>query len=383
MKPLDDHPPSEGAPGRLRLRIVATPPGSVPPELELPLVVKDDGPLKIGRLDDNDLVLPDENLHVSRCHCWVDAQDGVWLLQNRSVKNGAWINDKLLGDGEIATIAAGDVIRVVEYVLRVEPDPPHAETEHASELALPQADGLTRLSRSAALPPVARPRDGGQVAPARLPASPEVRDTPPGGGEHATGSVEPLAQAEPRSNQDPVAAFLAGAGLQHLPGDVDPAVAMRSLGEASRVLVRTLSKLLAARQALKSDFRVQPTVIAPGDNDPLALDERRMLGLLLGATPPGVTSGAAAIADACRDLVAHQVALLAGFQAQLDLVMRRLSPAEIAAGLKGGLIGGKGRSWERYEAVYDAVLRDVSNNLAGPLGQAFAAAYRAHARPGD
>src|SRR5262249_32759280 len=137
------------ATGRLRLRIVATPPGSVPPELELPLVVKDDGPLKIGRLDDNDLVLPDGNLHVSRCHRLVDEQDGVWMLQNRSAKNGAWINDKLLAENEIAALAAGDVIRVVEYVLRVEPDSPHEETDHSSESADPQADGSTRISRSA------------------------------------------------------------------------------------------------------------------------------------------------------------------------------------------------------------------------------------------
>src|SRR5262249_16600042 len=134
-------------------------------------------------------------------------------------------------------------------------------------------------------------------------------------------NAEPRNGAEPQPNADLIAAFLAGAGLQHLPAGVDPAVAMRSLGESSRGLLKALAKVLAGRNALKSDFRIQQTVIGSRDNNPLkfATDEGCMLGVLLGGTPPGFTSGPAAVAEACRDLVAHQVALIVGFQAQLDL----------------------------------------------------------------
>jgi len=386
MEPLGDDPVNHGAPGRLRLRIVATPPGMVPPKLELRLIVKDEGPIQVGRLADNDLVLPDDNLHVSRCHCLLDEQDGIWLLQNRSAKNGAWVNDKLLAEGEVIAIAAGDVIRVVDYLLHVEadlsPDPPERETapEFTSEAGAVEAPPFP--------PGPAGHEQAGigedAAAPIPEPLPPDWSNTP--ASTDRTGhEVHPTEKPAPGPHEDLLAAFLAGAGLERLPDGVEPAAAMRALGESSRLLLRTLAQLLAARRALQSDFLVPPTVIASSTNNVprFPVEERHMLGLLLGAAAPGFTSGPPAIAAACRDLVEHEVALLAGIQAALTLVMQRLSPEQITATTKGGLLGGKAKQWERYEAVYDQVQRDVANNLAGPLGQAFAAAYEAYARRGD
>ncbi len=177
-------------------------------------------------------------------------------------------------------------------------------------------------------------------------------------------------------------AFLAGAGIDSLPAGTDPASAMRALGEASRIMLGTFARLLAARRAIKGEFRVTQTVIGARDNNPLkfSADEGEMLLLMLGAVRPGFLSGPAALADACRDLEAHQLSLLAGFRAALDLLLQRLSPETIAAGAKGGLLSGKSKQWERYEAVYGELRRDVANNFAGQLGQAFTAAYEAEAK---
>ena len=105
-----------------------------------------------------------------------------------------------------------------------------------------------------------------------------------------------------------------------------------------------------------------------------------MLSLLLGAAPPrGFMSGPAGVADACRYLAAHDAALLAALQSSLDLVIQRLSPAEIAAGLTGGLIGRKARLWERYKTVYEDMKRDVSPDRAGQPSRVFVEAFaKAH-----
>lgn len=176
-------------------------------------------------------------------------------------------------------------------------------------------------------------------------------------------------------------AFLAGAGMDSLPPGIDPVAAMRALGESSRIMLGTFARLLAARRAIKGEFRVSQTVIGARDNNPLkfSADEGEMLLLLFGAVRPGFLSGPAALADACRDLEAHQLSLLAGFRAALDLLLQRLSPEAIAASAKGGLLSGKSKQWERYEAAYAELRRDVANNFAGQLGQAFTAAYEAEA----
>ena len=396
MEPLHDGPSGGTPPGgspfggeppeRLLLRIVAAPPGQVPPKLELPLIVKDDGPITVGRLDDNDLVLPDDNLHVSRCHCWLDEQDGVWLLQNRSAKNGAWVNDKLLAEGEVATLAAGDVVRIVGYTLRLEADASPAAPEGDPGPAVQPDTGAVDES---SFPQAPESREQARIVENEVAPTPTALPPHCGEAPAETGrpghDARPPGKPAPGPREDLLAAFLAGAGLERLPDGVDPAAAMRALGESSRLLLRTLAQLLAARRALQSDFLVPPTVIASSTNNAsrFPVEEGQMLGLLLGAAAPGFTSGPGAIAATCRDLVEHQVALLAGIQAALTLVVQRLSPEQISASTKGGLLGGKAKQWERYEAVYDQVQRDVANNLAGPLGQAFAAAYEAYAKRGN
>ena len=111
----------------------------------------------------------------------------------------------------------------------------------------------------------------------------------------------------------------------------------------------------------------------------VSMCDRFGLPLIVLVDTPGFMPGPAVVADACRDLVAHEAALRAGLQASLDLVMQRLSPAEIEAGLEGGLFGRKARLWERYKAVHEEMRCNVSPKLVGRPGEAFAEAYEAHA----
>ena len=80
--------------------------------------------------------------------------------------------------------------------------------------------------------------------------------------------------------------------------------------------------------------------------------------------------------DACQSLEGHQIALLAGVRASLDFILQRMSPQEIESTAKGGgLLSGKAKQWERFQQLHEEMKRDVSNNLAGQVGQAFATAY--------
>ena len=64
---------------------------------------------------------------------------------------------------------------------------------------------------------------------------------------------------------------------------------MHSLGESCRLLLGTLVRLLAARRALKSEFRISQTVIGARDNNPLKFeaDEGEMIMMLMGAARRG------------------------------------------------------------------------------------------------
>jgi type VI secretion system FHA domain protein len=393
MEPLGDSGPADGSSAPLRLRIVAAPAGMVPPKLDLPLVVKEDGPLTIGRLENNDLVLPDDNLHVSRCHCRVDEQDGMWLLQNRSAVNGAKVNERLLAENEVVAIKAGDTVRIVGYLLHVE------EIAASEEKAARQEEGDSPPGGSTrpAGPDVPRVAGQGEDDPFQHPESAPMtvlspprtvlvsRDTGSADGDHRPGNAPHPAETAPGNDDNALAAFLAGAGLPSLPQGTDPATAMRALGESSRLFLRTLALLLAARCQLARDFRTTRRHITPTRANPfkVLVDEGDMLAFLLGETRPGFTSGPAAVAEACDDLVEHQLALLAELQAKLDQVMQRLSPKELAGTTKRGLLGGTAKLWERYEAVYGDVQRDVESNLAVPHRLALARAVEVHAKRRD
>lgn len=163
---------------------------------------------------------------------------------------------------------------------------------------------------------------------------------------------------------------------------------MEELGRATRLLARSLMRLLAARRAVKSEFRISQTVVGARENNPLkfSADEAEMVAILLGASRPGFQAGAAAVADATRDLEAHQLALLAAFRAVIGQVLARLDPQAISggeedSGFLGRLTGsGKSAAWDKYVQAHADLKQDFSESLRGRLAQIFAEAYETESR---
>jgi transcriptional regulator with AAA-type ATPase domain/pSer/pThr/pTyr-binding forkhead associated (FHA) protein len=72
------------------------------------------GRTRIGRVDDCDVVLPDDE--VSRSHCVIDQQDGGWVLVDRS-SNGTFRNGERV---QRCVLQDGDLLRVGPFTVRVD-----------------------------------------------------------------------------------------------------------------------------------------------------------------------------------------------------------------------------------------------------------------------
>jgi transcriptional regulator with AAA-type ATPase domain/pSer/pThr/pTyr-binding forkhead associated (FHA) protein len=98
---------------------------------------------RVGRTDDNDVVLPDDA--VSRSHCILDVRDDAVELVDRS-SNGTWVNGTRT---RRATLRDGDVVRVGPFHARVDlhpqeafPPTEEAQPEARHEELVDSAEGL-------------------------------------------------------------------------------------------------------------------------------------------------------------------------------------------------------------------------------------------------
>jgi type VI secretion system FHA domain protein len=91
-----------------------------------------------------------------------------------------------------------------------------------------------------------------------------------------------------------------------------------------------------------------------------------------------------AIGDACEDLRAHEIALMAGMRAAILGVLRRFDPPALERALEkaGGLgvLGKKGKLWEFFVAQQDRLVQDAQDDFNKVLGRDFMGAYQAQLR---
>ena len=183
--------------------------------------------------------------------------------------------------------------------------------------------------------------------------------------------------------------FLDGAGLDGMGlGDAEAAALLRDLGESFRAMVVGLREVLKARALLKQEFRAEATVIRATENNPLkfsgSLDEA--IAGLVRRRGPGYLPPREAVAEAMRDIKAHQVATVAGMQEALGAVLEAFDPANLAGRLgRGSLLGlvpgaRRARLWALYEDLYKEISAEVEDNFRGRFGREFARAYDEQSR---
>jgi type VI secretion system FHA domain protein len=256
------------------------------------------------------------------------------------------------------------------------------ETESCVQ-ASPQYEALPSASRAAR-------------SPGRTPATPH--DDPFGLAQQSP-SGPPLpnnaAAAPPRPRLAPertasdadglVAAFLEGAGLDPQTMRVEDArTFLRDAGAAFSGMSEGLRELLSVRALIKDHARLNRTQIRARENNPLkfSTDAREATQALLQERGQGYMPAAAAIEAACRDLMAHELALLDGIQAAVGKLLQSFDPTILEgrladAGTLGLLLQGGRRAklWELYGERYTEIANAARARFMGDFDQAFRAAY--------
>ncbi len=202
--------------------------------------------------------------------------------------------------------------------------------------------------------------------------------------------VEPT-QAQPAVSGQPdlLQAFLRGAGLDRLQIDTAQAEAqMQDIGRSYRLMVEGLIDVLRARSSLKSEFRMQQTMIGPVENNPLkfAPNADEALLLLLRHGNQAFMGPEQAVTDSFDDLRAHQLAVMAGVQAAIKHLLKRFEPAELEARMgapSGGLSGlfsgsRQAQYWQQFTALYSNISREAEDDFQDLFGREFSRAYEEH-----
>lgn len=220
------------------------------------------------------------------------------------------------------------------------------------------ARAATQPAYEAAPAPVAAPAPARAPAPATAPAS-------------AVPTDDALLNA-----------FLQGVGMTDV-RPADPAGMMRSLGQAFRTLVSGLRSVLIARASIKSEFRIEQTMIRARGNNPLKFSagDDDAVAALLGTGRRTDMTASAAVADALKDIRLHELASMAAMQSAVRTLLDGLDPAKLRAQADQG--GGmsvlpaqkKARAWDAFEALHTRTVQALADDFDSVFGKAFARAY--------
>ncbi len=258
------------------------------------------------------------------------------------------------------------------------PLPPEPVAQPAQRPALPPDDGFD-LADEPPLTPATMPKAEPEPEPARPVPQPPPTSRPAPQATAATPSAAP--------GEDLLAAFLAGAGLPDLVrrSTVPPEQLMRGLGAAFRAFVEGLREVLITRASIKSEFRIEQTIIAARGNNPLKFSPsvEDALAAMLGESRAAFMDAEAAVRDSLDDIKRHELATMQAMQAGLRAVLAQLDPATLReeAEAQGGLslvpAQRRARAFDLFEQRFAALLRDADSSTDGTFARAFARAYEA------
>ncbi len=231
-------------------------------------------------------------------------------------------------------------------------------------------------------PPPVKPIPGGQAGgqpsstpipkpPAPEAKSPEVQPAVP-----ATGSTE---------NQLAARALLEALEIDDLRiDDTDLPATMGRMGRVMRVMITGLREILMTRTSIKSEFRIEQTMINAGGNNPLkfSISPEQAIEALVKPRVKGYLAAEEATEQALNDIKAHEVAMVTGMEAALKGVLARLDPEVLAQKIEGSgklgslLKGKKAQYWEVYEKMYADISDQAENDFHDLFSREFARAYK-------
>ena len=222
------------------------------------------------------------------------------------------------------------------------------------------------------LPPAAPEKPATQAEPKE---TPKADDAPP-------AREEPVVVT---GDQAAARAFLDALDVEELQiSDEDLHTTMARMGRVMRTMITGLREILMTRTSIKSEFRIEQTMISAGGNNPLkfSISPEQAIESLVKPKARGYLGSETATEQALNDIKAHEVAMVTGMEAALKGILARLDPEvlgeriETGGGIAGLLKGKKARYWEVYEKMYGQISDQAENDFHELFSREFARAYK-------
>lgn len=410
-------PSAEPEPAVIALRVTRRP-GATEPD-PTAVALPSEG-LTIGRSDDCALVLADPLRLVSRQHAQVIGDGQAARVRCVSSTAPLWVNDVQLDPGSEQALCVGDRLRIGKFEVAVEPavaaaaqrarldrwfdlnealDPLAAESPLPALAPAPaEAAGSAVVSwqtgrhvvRTGALTTLDEPIAAAVTSPSPPlppPAPPPPHSPAPGATPTARKTARRAADVSPEL-RELAAAFARGAGLAPEVAPLTPEW-MEHLGALLRATAEGTLALLQSRAVTKRHMRAEGTHITPRQNNPLKFSPNAteaLTRMLQRDASPGFLEPVAALQDAHRDLLVHQVAMVAGMRAAVFELFSRLGPeaAENAQGPPRGLSRVRllraAALWQRHRTQHARLLEHLDDDFETIFGREFLRAYEAQSR---
>lgn len=240
------------------------------------------------------------------------------------------------------------------------------------------------------LPPVSPESEAATILPGTEQADPKPAPQKP-----TPGVAQPPAASEPKGehtepaisggDQSAARAFLEALEADDLGiDDADLPASMGRMGRVMRAMITGLREILMTRSSIKSEFRIDQTMISAKGNNPLkfSVSPEQAIEALVKPRGRGYLGAEEATAEALNDIKAHEVAMVTGMEAALKGVLAKLDPEVLAgqiesSGRLGGLLKGKkARYWEVYEKMYADISDQAENDFHELFSREFARAYK-------
>lgn len=223
-----------------------------------------------------------------------------------------------------------------------------------------------------------------QPAPSAVgaPPAPPAAEAPPPVAEPAP--AVPPASGTALPDQSAARTFLNAAGVGTLEiSDAELAETMARLGRVFAAMVAGMREILMTRAEIKSELRMNRTMINMGGNNPLkfSISPEQALEAMVRPSVQGYLDAETATTEALNDIKAHEVAMMSGMEAALKDLLSRLGPDKLSERIEAGsslgsLLGGKkARYWEAYEKMYTQIARETEDDFQSAFGREFARAY--------
>jgi len=195
----------------------------------------------------------------------------------------------------------------------------------------------------------------------------------------------PVKPARKSTAGSPLTAFAEGAGLDLTQLKVvDEDAFFHELGSLLNTMTEGLMQAISSRGQIKSEFRLEQTMIAPVENNPFKFSTSAQEAMIrmFNRADKAYLAGPLAAAEAIDDINAHQLAVMAGTEAALRSILRRFSPETLETRFNNGSMLGKvlplfrkARCWNLYQIMFNEISEAADEDFQQMFGTEFSNAY--------